>query len=84
MVSELTGVALASLRAAPRDFKQRLLQLIGAREPYLVLTGSDPAVAGGCCPSTQVGVANRLVKAGALQAYAPPAPPDACTVTFYA
>ena len=83
-VPELTDVTLAALRAAPRDFKQRLLKLIGAREPYLVLTGSDPDVAGGCCPSTQVGVANRLVRAGALQAYAPPAPPDACTVTFYA
>ena len=84
VASELTGVALAALRATPRDFKQRLLQLIDAREPYLVLTGSDPAVAGGCCPSTQVGIANQLVKAGALQAYAPPAPPDSCTATFYA
>ena len=84
VASELTGVALAALRAAPRAFKRRLLQLIDSREPYLVLTGSDPAEAGGCCPSTQVGVANRLVKAGALQAYAPPAPPDACSVTFYA
>ena len=83
-IKGLTGAALAALRAAPHDFKRRLLQLIDAREPYLVLTGSDPAVAGGCCPSTQVGVANRLVKAGALQAYAPPAPPDACTATFYA
>ena len=81
---QLDDAALAALRAAPRDFKQRLLQLIEAREPYWVLTGSDPAVAGGCCPSTQVGVANRLVRAGALQSYAPPAPPDACTATFYA
>ena len=80
----LDSRALTALCAAPRDFKQRLLQLIAAREPYLVLTGSDPDVAGGCCPSTQVGVANRLVAAGALQAYAPPAPPDACTATFYA
>lgn len=83
-VSSLDGAALAALRAAPRDFKQRLLQLIDAREPYLVLTGSDPDVPGGCCPSTQVGVANRLVKAGALQSSAPPAPPESCTVTFYA
>ena len=82
--ARLDARALAALRAAPRDFKRRLLQLIEAREPYLVLTGSDPDVAGGCCPSTQVGVANRLVAARALQAYAPPAPPDACTATFYA
>ena len=80
----LESRALAALRAAPRDFKQRLLQLIDAREPYWVLTGSDPDVAGGCCPSTQVGVANRLVREGALQAYAPLAPSDACTATFYA
>jgi len=80
----LDARALDALRAAPRDFKRRLLQLIEAREPYLVLTGSDPDVPGGCCPSTQVGVANRLVAACALQAYAPPAPPDACTATFYA
>ncbi len=80
----LEGPALDALRAAPRDFKQRLLQLIEAREPYLVLTGSDPGAAGGCCPSTQVGAVNRLVRAGALQAYAPPAPPESCTATFYA
>jgi hypothetical protein len=83
-VTELNDVAVAALRAAPRDFKQRLLQLIGTHEPYLVLTGSDPDVAGGCCPSTRVGAANRLAAAGALQSYAPPAPPDACAVTFYA
>ena len=83
-VSELTGAALAALRASPRDLKRLLLRLIVAREPYLVLTGSDPDVAGGCCPSTQVGAANRLVAAGALQSYAPPAPPGSCTVTFYA
>ena len=80
----LEGRALEALRAAPRDVKQRLLQLIDGREPYWVLTGSDPDVAGGCCPSTTVGAANRLVAAGALQSFAPPAPPDACTATFYA
>jgi hypothetical protein len=80
----LSGAALAALRAAPHDLKRRLLRLIETREPYLVLTGSDPAEAGGCCPSTQVGAANRLVAAGALRSYAPPAPPDSCTATFYA
>jgi hypothetical protein len=83
-VKALGGPALAALRAATGDVKRRLLQLIDAREPYWVLTGSDPAAAGGCCPSTTVGEANRLVAAGALQSYAPPAPADACTVTFYA
>jgi hypothetical protein len=83
-VSELTAAALTALRASPSDVKQLLLRLIAAREPYLVLTGSDPEVAGGCCPSTQVGTANRLTAAGALQSYAPPAPPDSCSVTFYA
>ena len=32
--ANLTGEALAALRAAPRDFKRRLLQLIDDREPY--------------------------------------------------
>jgi hypothetical protein len=82
--NDLAGAALAALRAAPHDVKQRLLQLIDAREPYLVLTGSDPELPGGCCPSTQVGAANRLVAAGALQSYAPPAPPDSCAASFYA
>jgi hypothetical protein len=82
--ASLDSVALAALRAAPQELKRRLLQLIDASEPYLVLTGSDPDVAGGCCPSTQVGAATRLVAAGALHAYAPPAPPGSCTATFYA
>jgi len=80
----LEARALAALRAAPDDVKRRLLQLIAGREPYWVLTGSDPEQAGGCCPSTTVGAANRLVAAGALQSFAPPAPPDACTAAFYA
>ena len=83
-VTALNDAAVVALRKVPRDFKQRLLQLIDTREPYLVLTGSDPSAAGGCCPSMQVGVANRLVEAGALQAYAPPSPPDSCSVTFFA
>lgn len=82
--AELSGAALAALRAAPHELKRRLLVLIETREPYFVLTGSDPDVAGGCCPSTQVGAANRLVAAGALRSYAPPAPPDRCTATFFA
>jgi hypothetical protein len=77
----LDSRALGALRAAPGDVKRRRLQVIDAGEPYWVLTGSDPAVEGGCCPSTTVGAANRLVAAGALQAYEPPAPPEACTAT---
>ncbi len=83
-VVKLDARALEALRKGSQEMRLLLLQCIEELDPYLVLTGSDPQNGGGCCPSMQVGSANRLVEAGALEAYSPPAPPDACTVTFYA
>ena len=75
---------LRLLGHASPAFRHRLLAMIERGEPYFVLTGSDPAEAGGCCPSGEVGYANRLVKAGILWCYRPPTPPDACTSGIYA
>lgn len=49
-----------------------------------MLTGSDPSDIQGCCPSSDVAAANRLVEAGILQSWQPPSPPDACPRTIYA
>ncbi len=73
-----------ALRAAPPALRDRIRRLIAGREPYFILTGSDPREAGGCCPSTDVCAANRLVEAGLLAAHRTPAPADACTTTVYA
>ena len=80
----LTDQALTALRATPPETRKRLLRLIKSADPYFILTGSDPRDTAGCCPSTQVGDANRLVEAGALAIYRTPAPADTCTSTLYA
>jgi hypothetical protein len=76
--------AREALNRTSKEMRLRLRRAITREEPYLVLTGSDPEQMGGCCPSTLVGAANRLVEAGLLVCYRPPAPPDACTTTLYA
>jgi hypothetical protein len=64
--------------------RRRLNRLIDRSAPYCILSGSDPRDTDGCCPSDDVGEANRLVEAGVLCRYAPPSHPDACTMAFYA
>lgn len=80
----VTDTAWDALRVAPPDIRDRLRRLVAAREPYFILTGGDPRETGGCCPSTDVGAANRLVEAGLLASHRMPAPADACTTTVYA
>lgn len=80
----LTETGRAALKRCSRELRQRLQRLIAAQDPYFILSGSDPRDAGGCCPSTQVGEANRLVEAGALASYSAAAAPEACTTTTYA
>ncbi|OQW97195.1 MAG: hypothetical protein BWK77_02400 [Verrucomicrobia bacterium A1] len=73
-----------ALRDAPPALRDRIGRLVAGREPYFILTGSDPRNSAGCCPSTDVGAANRLVEAGLLATHRMPAPADACTTTVYA
>ena len=73
-----------ALKRSPKDLRLRVARLIERREPYFILSGSDPRDATGCCPSTEVESANRLVEAGVLVSHRIPAPPDACTTTIYA
>jgi len=76
--------ALTALRTSSEETQQRLRRLIDGQEPYFILTGSDPRDAVGCCPSPEVGEANRLVEAGLLACHRTPAPADACSTTLYA
>jgi hypothetical protein len=62
----------------------RLLGLIEKDRKYFVLTGSDPADEMGCCPSDEVGEANRLVEAGILSAVGQETYGNACPVSYYA
>jgi hypothetical protein len=80
----IAGRRMEALLDAPRATVERLTKMIDRRDPYFLLTGSDPSVPGGCCPSDDVGVADALVRAGVLEAWRPPMPPDACPTTTYA
>lgn len=79
----LTEHAMTALRSTSKETRQRLCRLINGKEPYFILTGSDPRDATGCCPSNQVAEANRLVDAGLLACYRTPAPAESCTTTLY-
>ena len=68
----------------PGELREKLLSVIRHRIPYFVITGSDPRIAGGCCPSIEVYFANKLAKAGMLSSWMPPLSKDACTMTVYA
>lgn len=66
------------------ELVEQLRRMIERNAPYVVFSGSDPADPLGCCPSEQVGQANRLVAAGVLSKFDQPAPPDSCTTAFFA
>lgn len=77
-----TGVSC--LAQAPPALKERLLRVIETGAPHLILSGSDPKDAHGCCPESMVGAANLLVEAGVLDRWRRPGPIGACPVTVYA
>ena len=74
---------LAALDEIPESMKRRLLALLSRGDEHFILTGSDPAQKDGCCPSNEVGVANRLADAGVLDSFCA-APNTDCPVTLYA
>jgi len=77
-------VNLAALRAVPQTMIDRLKKMIEREDKYFIMTGSDPRDEFGCCPSDSVGAANRLVEAGILHSWHPPAAPASCPSTIYA
>jgi hypothetical protein len=66
------------------ELKSRLFDLIDKDRKFFVLSGTDLNIKYGCCPSTEVTGANRLVEAGILDSFQQPAADDACPVTIYA
>jgi hypothetical protein len=74
---------LGALDEIPESMKRRLLALVSRGDEHFILTGSDPAQQDGCCPSNEVGVANRLADAGVLDSLCA-APNTECPVTLYA
>ena len=75
---------LSVLDALSPAMRRRLQRMIERGDAYFILSGSDPRDANGCCPSDDVGEANRLVEAGILSCHQPPAHPEACTTAVYA
>jgi hypothetical protein len=73
----------SSLKDLPSVFRDRLKHTITQNKKYFILSGTDPADELGCCPSTEVKIANKLVRAGILNAFSQPVPADACPVTLY-
>ncbi len=78
------AVAYQALGKINETTQRRIGELIARRRSYFILTGSDPRDEYGCCPSDDVGSANRLVEAGILHFLAWPAPPGTCPTTIYA
>jgi hypothetical protein len=83
LLESLDPPNLDGLDSAPVTMRKRLLTLVERSEDYFLLTGSDPGQKDGCCPSNDVGEANRLVQAGILSATDSGTNPD-CPVTIYA
>ena len=75
---------LAALREVSPAMARRLRGMVERDAPYFILSGSDPADANGCCASSEVGEANRLVQSGILASHRPAPVPGACTTTVYA
>ena len=74
---------LRALGEITPEMKRRLQTLISRGDEYFVLTGSDPAQKDGCCPSNDVGEANRLAAAGILESWGAAANSD-CPTNIYA
>lgn len=74
---------LAALNESSDEMRNRLREMISRGDPYFILTGSDPSDKDGCCPSNEVGEANRLARAGILDTYGAAFNAD-CPVTIYA
>jgi hypothetical protein len=75
-----------NLNALPvRNIKltARLISMIEHERKYFILIGSDPSDLQGCCPSEEVGEANRLVMAGILSSVFQNDYGDACPLTYY-
>lgn len=68
------GVDWSELGRTPDGLRRQLAVLIERRLPYLVVSGTDPGSAGGCCPTAEAGAAARLVAAGVLSAWRPEPP----------
>lgn len=75
---------LDALDAVSPAMRKRLQAMIARGDPHFILTGSDPAATGGCCPSNEVGHAGRLVAAGILESWQPCGGDNACPSRFYA
>ena len=80
---EAKDTDLDSLDELPEAMKRRLQAILSRGDEYFILTGSDPAQKDGCCPSNDVGIANRLVERGILESRGELANSE-CPVTLYA
>jgi hypothetical protein len=74
---------LDALDLLPDAMKRRLQTVLSRGEDYFILTGSDPGQKDGCCPSNDVGLANRLVEHGILESRGELTNSE-CPVTLYA
>jgi hypothetical protein len=80
---EAKNAHLDALDELPEAMKRRLQAILTRGEEYFILTGSDPAQKDGCCPSNDVGLANRLVDRGILDSRGEFTNSE-CPVTLYA
>ena len=83
-MKEITAEQSGKLKELPQELAEKLKVMIDNGIPYIVITGSDPDIEGGCCPCMEVSHANQLVKAGILDSWAPKLDENSCTMTVYA
>ena len=74
----------SALSSIGPELRGRLDRLLADGDPYILLSGTDASVAGGCCPSPAVTDAFRLVKEGVLVVHQRPLPPGACPIHIFA
>lgn len=74
----------SALSSIGPELRGRLDRLVADGDPYILLSGTDASVSGGCCPSPAVTDAFRLVKAGVLVVHQRPLPPGACPIHIFA
>ena len=77
-------INLNSLDTTSKQMRMRLQKLIARRENYFILSGSDPWDIYGCCPSDEIGAANRLVESGILSSWQTSKHRNSCPCTVYA
>ncbi|MBF0198092.1 MAG: hypothetical protein HQL32_10285 [Planctomycetes bacterium] len=74
----------SELKGLNKSLRKKLIHCIETQQEFLMLSGSDPEEEQGCCPSEDVGVGNRLVRAGIMCSYYRSGTQGSCPMGMFA